>query len=146
MIQRFAMVDSETKPARILKMLYGKLQIKNNTFTAIIIFVSLISDDRFLDLLPIVAAFAKEKAKQIKIANRTIEKAKKLSEFSNKIGLESVTAFSSNEGITLYPDHSYELILEVNNTSNVNQDMMASMFLFFYDVEMHEKLKSQVGL
>ena len=37
----------------------------------------------------IVAAFAKEKAKQIKIANRTIEKAKKLSEISNKIGLES---------------------------------------------------------
>ena len=38
----------------------------------------------------IVAAFAKEKAKQIKIANRTIEKAEKLSEFSNKIGLESI--------------------------------------------------------
>ena len=37
----------------------------------------------------IVAAFAKEKAKQIKIANRTVEKAEKLSEFSSKIGLES---------------------------------------------------------
>ena len=37
----------------------------------------------------IVAAFAKEKAKKIKIANRTIEKAEKLSDFSNKIGLES---------------------------------------------------------
>ena len=37
----------------------------------------------------IVAAFAKEKAKQIKIANRTIEKAEKLSEFSIKLGLES---------------------------------------------------------
>ena len=38
----------------------------------------------------IVAAFAKEKAKQIKIANRTFEKAEKLSEFSKKIGLESI--------------------------------------------------------
>ena len=37
----------------------------------------------------IVAAFAKEKAKKIKIANRTIEKAEKLSSFSNNIGLES---------------------------------------------------------
>ena len=37
----------------------------------------------------IVAAFAKENAKEIVIANRTIEKAEKLSDFSNKIGLES---------------------------------------------------------
>ena len=37
----------------------------------------------------IVGAFAKEKAREIKIANRTIEKAENLSEFSKKIGLES---------------------------------------------------------
>ena len=37
----------------------------------------------------IVAAFAKEKAGEISLANRTIEKAEKLSEFSNRLGLES---------------------------------------------------------
>ena len=49
--------------------------------------------------------------------------------------------FSSAEGILLYPDHQYELILKTNNTTNVNQDMMASMFVFLYDKEMAEKLK-----
>lgn len=37
----------------------------------------------------IVAGFAKEKAKKITLANRTIEKAKSLSQFSEKIGLDS---------------------------------------------------------
>ena len=37
----------------------------------------------------IVAGFSKEKAKSITIANRTLENAKKLAEFSKKIGLES---------------------------------------------------------
>ncbi len=37
----------------------------------------------------IVAAFAKEKAKSITIANRTLENAKNLAEFAKKIGLES---------------------------------------------------------
>ena len=37
----------------------------------------------------IVAGFAKEKAKSITIANRTLEKAESLSEFSKSIGLES---------------------------------------------------------
>ena len=37
----------------------------------------------------IVAAFAKERAKSITIANRTLENARALSEFSQKIGLES---------------------------------------------------------
>lgn len=37
----------------------------------------------------IVAGFAKERAKSITIANRTIDNAKRLAEFSQKIGLES---------------------------------------------------------
>jgi len=37
----------------------------------------------------IVAGFAKEKAKSITIANRTLENAKKLAEFSEKIGLNA---------------------------------------------------------
>jgi shikimate dehydrogenase len=39
----------------------------------------------------IVAGFAKEKAKSITIANRTIENANKLSEFAKQIGIESNT-------------------------------------------------------
>lgn len=60
---------------------------------------------------------------------------------NNKIGLVKVMPFSSEEGIWLYGNHSYELILEVNNTSAAQQDMMGSMFLFFYDKELDENLK-----
>ncbi|MFC0605568.1 hypothetical protein [Winogradskyella pulchriflava] len=62
--------------------------------------------------------------------------------YTDKIGLKSVSSFSSQKGVMLYPNHSYELILETNNTSDDNQDMMASMFVFLYDKEMHEKLKA----
>jgi hypothetical protein len=62
--------------------------------------------------------------------------------YSEKIGLKKVSTFSSEEGIMLYPGHNYELVLETNNTSNINQDMMASMFVFLYDKEMDEKLKN----
>ncbi|WP_439151719.1 hypothetical protein [Winogradskyella sp.] len=61
--------------------------------------------------------------------------------YKNKIRLEKVAAFSSEVGVMLYPDHKYELILETNNTSKTNQDMMASMFIFLYDKEVDEKLK-----
>ena len=62
--------------------------------------------------------------------------------YTDKIGLKSVSYFSSTEGIMLYPDHKYELVLETNNTTTINQDMMASMFVFLYDKEMHDKLKA----
>ncbi|MCB0446612.1 MAG: hypothetical protein KDD03_03705 [Gelidibacter sp.] len=62
--------------------------------------------------------------------------------YTNKIGLKKVTSFSSAEGVMLYPDHQYELVLTTNNTTNTNQDMMASMFVFLYDKEMAEKLKT----
>jgi hypothetical protein len=66
----------------------------------------------------------------------------KAENYSHKIGLKSVSYFSSVEGIMLYPDHNYELILQTNNTTEINQDMMASMFLFLYDKEIHDKLKT----
>lgn len=62
--------------------------------------------------------------------------------YTDKTGLKRVSFFSSAEGVMLYPDHAYELILEINNTSGSDQDMMASMFLFLYDKEMHEQLKA----
>jgi hypothetical protein len=65
--------------------------------------------------------------------------------YSNKIGLKKVTSFSSKEGVLLYPDHNYELVLKTNNTSYVNQDMMGSMFVFLYDTEMHQAIKKYKG-
>lgn len=62
--------------------------------------------------------------------------------YTDKIGLLKVEPFSSEEGIWLYTNHEYELILETNNTSTTDQDMMASMFLFFYDKELDEKLSN----
>lgn len=56
--------------------------------------------------------------------------------FKNKIGLSKIETFSSTEGIWLYKNHEYELILTTNNTSTIQQDMMGSLFLFFYDEEL----------
>jgi len=64
--------------------------------------------------------------------------------YNGKTGLVKVEPFSSEKGIWLYPDHQYELVMEANNTSTVNQDMMGSMFLFFYDKEMDEQLTKTV--
>ncbi len=59
----------------------------------------------------------------------------------DRIGLEKADSFSSTEGVMLYPDHEYQMILTVNNTSGKFQDMMASMFVFLYDKEMDEQIK-----
>ncbi|MFY0631671.1 MAG: hypothetical protein JXR05_15005 [Flavobacteriaceae bacterium] len=48
-----------------------------------------------------------------------------------KKGIENISEFSSIEGITFYPDHEYELVLEVNNTTENYIDMMGSMFIYF---------------
>jgi len=55
---------------------------------------------------------------------------------TGKIGLTSIEPFSSEEGILLFKNHEYEIILTVDNTSSKSQDMMGSMFLFFYDQEL----------
>lgn len=60
----------------------------------------------------------------------------------NKIGLAKVEDFISEEGIWLYKNHDYELILEVDNTTNAAQDMMGSAFLFFYDQELASKIST----
>ena len=60
----------------------------------------------------------------------------KIVNHKNKTGLTSIAPFSLVEGIWLYKNHDYEIILEVNNTTSVQQDMMGSMFLFFYDKEL----------
>lgn len=70
---------------------------------------------------------------------QTIFKSK-ITNYNNKIGLIKVQPFSSIKGEWLYTDNDYELILETNNTSENIQDMMGSMFLFFYDEELKNKL------
>ena len=65
----------------------------------------------------------------------------KISNYKNKIGLSTIETFSSEEGIWLYQNHEYELVLTSNNTTKTNQDMMGSMFLFFYDQELDAKIK-----
>lgn len=60
----------------------------------------------------------------------------KMTNHTNKIGLSNINSFSSESGVWMFKNHEYELVLEVNNTTKSNQDMMASMFLFFYDAEL----------
>jgi hypothetical protein len=55
--------------------------------------------------------------------------------FSDKIGLEHVDYYSSAEGFELFDDHEYELVSVYDNTSGVDQDSMAVMFLYVEDLE-----------
>lgn len=78
-------------------------------------------------------------ATSINLFDKTTQKSIFTSHMNNhkdKIGLSNIDSFSSEAGIWLYKNHKYELVLEVNNTSTVAQDMMGSMFLFFYDTEL----------
>ncbi len=61
----------------------------------------------------------------------------------NKIGLTKMDRYCSEKGVYLYKNHNYELVLEVNNTSKTKQDMMGSMFLFFYDKELDSLLNKK---
>jgi len=73
--------------------------------------------------------------------NRTIFR-NRIYNHRNRIGIDKIEDFVSENGIVLYADHHYELVLETNNTSPVNQDMMGSAFLFFYDSELDGKIST----
>ena len=62
--------------------------------------------------------------------------------YDDKIGLKNVPTYSSSEGIALYADHKYKLILITNNTSSDKRDMMAVLYAYVYDREMDEHLRS----
>lgn len=87
-----------------------------------------------------VHPFATSISLKDKTTNSTIFKSA-ISNYTDKIGLIKVEPFSSEEGVWMFANHEYELILETNNTSTADQDMMGSMFLFFYDKELDEKLE-----
>jgi hypothetical protein len=53
----------------------------------------------------------------------------------DRIGLEHVDYYSSAEGLPLYKGHEYELISVYDNTSGVDQDAMAVLFLYLLDTD-----------
>ncbi|ESU29265.1 hypothetical protein FLJC2902T_06610 [Flavobacterium limnosediminis JC2902] len=74
-----------------------------------------------------------------KTENKTLFTCK-ITNYSNKIGLKNIETFSSEKGMWMYENHEYELILTCDNTSKIDQDMMGSMFLFFYDKELENRI------
>lgn len=86
-------------------------------------------------------------ATKISLFDKTESKAVFSSTITNhkgKTGLTGIEPFSSVEGIWLYKNHEYEIVLDVNNTTQIDQDMMGSMFLFFYDKELDELLQKEI--
>ena len=75
-----------------------------------------------------------------KTANKVIFKSN-VTNHQKNIGLSKIDAFSSEAGIWMYQNHQYDLVMEVNNTTAIPQDMMGSMFLFFYDKELDNLLQ-----
>ncbi len=61
---------------------------------------------------------------------------------ANRIGIESVEYYSSQEGIPIYKDHEYQVISVYNNTSDEDQDSMAVMFLYLLDKEFNYSVKT----
>jgi len=57
------------------------------------------------------------------------------------IGLAHVDSYSSKEGFPLYKDHEYELISVYDNTSGVDQDAMATFFLYLHDADAEKTVK-----
>lgn len=55
--------------------------------------------------------------------------------YANQIGLERMDSLSSEEGLPVYQNHEYELISVYNNTTDVEQDSMAVMYLYLADQE-----------
>ena len=84
-------------------------------------------------------------AERLKLVNKTTQEViyDCVSEnFDDKIGLKNTPTFTSKEGVWMYAGHVYEMTLEVNNTSDKDQEMMASMAIFYYDEGMEEKIKN----
>lgn len=61
----------------------------------------------------------------------------KASQTPGSIGLDSLTHYSSEEGIPVFKDHEYELVSVYNNTSGKEQTAMAFMFFYVEDKGFH---------
>ncbi len=71
-------------------------------------------------------------------ADKTVFKSI-VSGFIDKIGIDYVDFLSSKEGIMLYKNHEYELVSVYNNTTPVDQDVMAVMYIYILDKEFEKK-------
>jgi hypothetical protein len=77
-------------------------------------------------------------AESLELRDITADKSLYLSHVTptpGKIGIERVEHFSSAEGIPLYKDHEYDLVSVYNNTTSVDQDSMAVMYIYALDKE-----------
>lgn len=77
-------------------------------------------------------------AESIELRDLTTNQVLFRSEATNhqdRVGLANVTTFSSAEGIPVYVEHEYELVSVYNNTSSVDQDSMAVLYLYMADQE-----------
>jgi len=54
------------------------------------------------------------------------------------LGLASVEHFSSEEGIPVYKDHEYELVSVYNNTTDIDQDAMTTMFIYLHAKDIYD--------
>jgi hypothetical protein len=70
-------------------------------------------------------------------ADTTVFKSAVRSPF-DRIGIDHVEHFSSEEGIPVFEDHEYELVSVYNNTTGEEQDSMAVMFLYVLDKELEK--------
>ena len=77
--------------------------------------------------------------------NKTIFKAHVKSE-KDRVGIAHVDHYSSREGIPVKHDHEYEVVSVYNNTSGMDQDSMANMFLYITNKQFSasEFLKKQM--
>lgn len=62
---------------------------------------------------------------------------------TERLGIDHVDYYSSEQGIPLYRDHEYELISVYNNTSDQPRDAMAVLYLYLHDKELEANLKMQ---
>ena len=53
----------------------------------------------------------------------------------DRIGLDAVQYYSSEEGLKLHADHEYELVSVYNNTTSEDHDSMAVMYIYALDKE-----------
>jgi hypothetical protein len=77
-------------------------------------------------------------AESLELRDITADKSLYLSHVTpttGKIGIERVEHFASAEGIPLYKDHEYDLVSVYNNTTSVDQDSMAVMYIYALDKE-----------
>jgi len=100
--------------------------------------VTKILDIPFDSTIHSVAAHLHPYAQFIKIYDITDERIvfqSNVEQYEGKIGLKRVEGYCSPEGLKLYKDHDYRLTTYYKNETDVQQDAMASLFLYVADYD-----------